>query len=298
MGPKFILPQRTFDPQNEFDVLIKEAEGAINGYQTTYPDQFEEEVAAVENNEELSPLGKRRAFKRLVDKYENHLEGARLIADPWIGRAEAEAARLEGVLNKRPFVEPQGTQAEQTAELIDRANRKHRSLLDFRQLGREQKHEVIWGALDKAPSSASARELLQNLSEDGLLSDGEEKRARMVIRRVANPDVVRAHEELVGGVDHTGEPDPERPGALTIAKMSRDNYRSYLRERTGVGLSLDQLAEQHAVTRPMIDERAIRLSRAAASNAEIFRAAQAEAEAKGLSLEVEPIQQAPFGIRT
>jgi len=41
----------------------------------------------------------------------------------------------------------------------------------------------------------------------------------------------------------------------------------------------------------------MRLSRAAASNAAIFRAAQAEAEAKGLALEVEPLREAPFNGR-
>lgn len=47
--------------------------------------------------------------------------------------------------------------------------------------------------------------------------------------------------------------------------------------------------EQHQLPRPVVAEHAIQPSRAAASNATIFRAAQAESAARGLALEVELI---------
>jgi len=47
----------------------------------------------------------------------------------------------------------------------------------------------------------------------------------------------------------------------------------------------------------VVEGAVMRLSRAAASNAAIFRAPQAEAEAKGLALEVEPLREAPFNGR-
>jgi len=108
LGPRYELPARHFDPKDALDALLKDAEGTIRGFQVTYPDEFDREVEAVEQNDELSPVGKARALKRIVQKFENDHPDIRKIGDAWIERAEAEAARLEAEVNKRPFIEPQG----------------------------------------------------------------------------------------------------------------------------------------------------------------------------------------------
>jgi hypothetical protein len=71
----------------------------------------------------------------------------------------------------------------------------------------------------------------------------------------------------------------------------------YIRERGGVAPSLDQLAAQYGVEPPEINpaNKTLRLSRAAASNAQIFQQAKAQAERNGQILVVDPIQEAGPG---
>lgn len=83
-------------------------------------------------------------------------------------------------------------------------------------------------------------------------------------------------------------------GALTKARFARDAYLRYVRERASVAPTLDQLAGRHGVPRPVVDGGRMVLSRAAASNAGIFRRANAKAEANGPAFEVESFEQA-FG---
>jgi hypothetical protein len=51
------------------------------------------------------------------------------------------------------------------------------------------------------------------------------------------------------------------------------------------------LEQQHNVPAPEVDGKTIRLSRATASNAVIFRQAQAEAQSKGLTFKVESLEE-------
>jgi len=48
------------------------------------------------------------------------------------------------------------------------------------------------------------------------------------------------------------------------------------------------------VPAPVVNDHAVLLTRAAASSAQVFCAAGTEPEAKGLALEVEPLQEAVF----
>jgi hypothetical protein len=227
-------------------------------------------------------------LKRIVEKFENH-PYKRDIADAWIARAEAEAARLEAEVNKRP-----STEGLSESERIALELRRDRHLRDFRALPPETQRDKIREALDKSATSDKARDLLFGLMDDGLLDEQTESRARTALRAGANPAAARALDELLGHTDYRGERDAST-GALTVAKFSRDQYLRYLRERTGVDLSLEQLAEQHQLPRPVVEGKVMRLTRAAVSNAQIFRQAQVEAESKGLTLEVDPIAASPFG---
>jgi hypothetical protein len=284
LGPRW-EPTRRYG-QEALDTLLKEATGVITGYQQTYLDEFERAVEAVEQNDELSAVGKQRALKKVVQQFENH-RSAKVIGDAWIERAEREVARLEGVVSKRP------ARGETQSEQIAHELRQHRALEDFRKLAPEAQRAKVREAIDKAAGAVPARQMLWNLLDDNLLDAAMESRARAALSHGANPEAAKALAELVGVVDYTGKRDPST-GALSVAKYSRDQFHSYLRERTGVDLSLDQLAEQHQVAKPIIDEHAIRLTRQAASNAVVFRQAQAEAQQRGLQLEVEPIREATF----
>ena len=270
-------PNRRLNRNDAHDVLLGDAEGVTVGLTQTYVSEFEQAVEAVEQNDELSEVGKQRALKKLVADFESHPDLKR-IAMPWIAKAEKAAEQLDGVLNARP-----NRDRLSVPEQIRAEHRHHRAMLDFRALTKEQRHNAVWAAIDKASTSEQARELLFGVIDDGLIDAQTEQRARAALRIGANREAARAHAELTG---------PE--GALTKAKFARDNYFQYLRERAGVDQSAAQLAERFGVPAPVVDKERVFLSRASASNAAVFRAAEAEAKQAGLAFEVETIEAA-FG---
>lgn len=207
-GPRYRPPTRRLDPKNPHDKLLLDAEGPIKGFQETYVAEFDAKADAIKADEELSPIGKQRRLAKLVAEYESHPH-VRDICDAWIASAEKEAQRLTDLISQRPSREGLSV-----AEQVREEHRHHRAMLDFRQLNPEQRHKAVWAAIDKASTSEQAREFLYGVMDDGLLDDQTESRARQALRVGGNPEAVRALSELVG--------DPTSPGALTIAKYSRD----------------------------------------------------------------------------
>jgi hypothetical protein len=274
LGSPYQPPNRQLDKNNLHDRILLDAAGISVGYVRTYPDELDRDVDEVESNEELSDKGKQRRKQKLSADYEQHKD-AKSIGEPWIARAEKEIADLRAVLNRRP--QRDGLSV---AEQIREEHRFNRMMMDFRQLTSEQRSSKAWEAIGKCATSERARELVQGLADDGLLNAPMEEAARRAVRQGAHPEAVRAHDELVE--------------ALEKVKFARDNYHGYVRERTGTGLTAQQLAEQHNVPPPQVDEHRIFLSRATASNAVVFRAAKIEAQQAGLPLEVETLEQA-FG---
>lgn len=92
---------RRLDRKEPFDELLHDAEGVTVGFTSTYPDELDKAAAEIEADDELSPVGKQRALKKLVAEYESHPD-VRGICDPWIARAEKEAQRLNDLLDQRP----------------------------------------------------------------------------------------------------------------------------------------------------------------------------------------------------
>ena len=291
LGPRYHPPARRLDPSNPHDKLLLAAEGAVAGPNETYATEFEVAVEKIERDETLSDKGKRGKLEALAQQYADH-EHVREFNGRWIERAEREAARLQTELIKRPTPELEGLSVpEQTARLVGDELRKNRQVLAYQAASAEKQREIVRGALDKAATAPTARETLTMLLDNNLLDAKLEPRARIALMRGAQPETLRQYEELVGAHSYDGTIDPERPGALVLARLARDNYRRFLRERAGLTLTLDQLSEQYGVPAPQIDAKTIRLSRETASNAVIFRQAQAEAEAKGLEFVVESLEE-------
>ena len=76
-----------------------------------------------------------------------------------------------------------------------------------------------------------------------------------------------------------------------MAKFARDSYNTYLNERAGTAPTLEELERKHGVDAPTIDGKSVHLSRSAASNAEVFRAAKSLADEKGMVMLVDEIEQ-------
>ena len=263
----------------------------MTGLNETHPGEFEAAVEQIENDETLSDKGKRIKLEALAAEYADHKD-VKEFSLKWIDRAEREAARFQSLLIKREAPDLTGLSVpEQTAKLVGDELRKNREALAYQAAPPEKQREIVRQALDKATTSPAARETLTMLLDSNLLDAQFEPRARLALIRGASPDTLRQYEELVGAHAFDGSIDPARPGALVLARLARDNYRRFLRERAGIPLTLDQLAQQHNVPPPQIDAKTIRLSRETASNAQIFRQAQAEAEAKGLEFVVDSIEE-------
>jgi hypothetical protein len=256
---------------------LLDAVGVSVGYVRTYPDELDRDVDEVDINDELSDKGKARKKAKLAADYESH-KAAKQIGEPWIQRTQKEIDSLHEVLNRRP-----SRDGLSLPEQIREEHRFNRLMMDFRALTAEQRSSKAWEAINKCETSERARELVQGLIDDGLLSAPMEQAARRAVRHGSNPEAVRAHDELVD--------------ALEKVKFTRDNYLNYVHERTGTGLSAAQLAERYNVPPPVINKDHIFLSRASASNAAVMRAAQAEAEQAGVPLEIETLEQA-FGRST
>lgn len=282
-GSRYQPPQRKLDKANsKLDDILADAEGVLNGLQRLLPDSFDREAEAIEANEDLSEIGKRRALQKLVERYERH-ENFKLLYDPWLKRAESEAQRLEAVISQRPKLE--GDHPERYAHEL----RHHRRMLDFRQLAPDERRAKVREALDKAVTSEAARALLWGLIDDDLLDGQSEQRARVALRSGGDPEAARALTELVGATDYTGRLDMARPGPLTIARFAKDSFLRYIRERAGVDPTLETLARDRGYPVPEVTGDRIVLSRRAASDAELFRLARSQAESQGLTLEVEEL---------
>ncbi len=233
-------------------------------------------MEVIEADEYSNEKGKARDLRKLSADFENHKD-AKSLGEPWIKRTEAEVEALRAVISKRP--QRDGSVAEQIRE----EHRFNRLMMDFRALTTEQRSAKAWEAINKCGTSERARELVQGLIDDCLLSVPMEEAARRAVRAGAHPEAVRAHDELVD--------------ALEKVKFVQSNYLSYVRERTGTAMTASQLAEQYGVPLPQVDEKRVFLSRAAASNAAVLKAAQIEAEQANLPLEIETLEQA-FGSGT
>ena len=274
LGSPYQPPNRRLNPSDPLDKILLDAVGISTGYVRTYPDELDHAVAEVEGDEFTNEKGKQRDLRKIAANYENHKD-AKALGEPWIRGTEKEIASLRTMLNRRP--QRDGLSV---PEQIREEHRFNRLMLDFRQLPTDQRSAKAWEAINKCETSERARELVQGLIDDGLLNAPMEEAARKAVRQGAHPEAVRAHDELVD--------------ALERVKFVRQNYLHYVRERTGTGLSAAQLAEQHGVPLPVVEKDRIFLTRAAASNAAVLRAAQAEAQQANLPLEVETLEQA-FG---
>jgi hypothetical protein len=185
-------------------------------------DAFDKAAAAIDNDNDLSDQGKAKARRELVTQYRE--SGAWRSKMEFVEESEKRTAALLAELTA-PTKPPND---ESPFDQVMRAHRVDRTVRRYEALPPDGQRAAFRAAIQTGDA-----ELLRSLlAEPALLSEGDARRATVVLMEQADKQKFAVYSELAGKMNFNGEHDPST-SALAVAKYSFELLNQHMDEWSG-----------------------------------------------------------------
>lgn len=226
----------------------------------------------------LGPVGRTDELARVGQEFIKRLDEPR--------RKQERGRKHAAELKRQSRVNPLSVTSKNADEAVERAFQRHRAIQRFENLDSSKRRQAVDVALEKRDWSF----LTVLLGEPALLDERTARVIEIEMLRNTNREAFDQLQELEGIFRYDGEVDG-LTGALPVLGFCISETENWLKQEFGDGsMTLEKLAQSKGLAQPVIDDGSITLTREAAHDVELFRAAKAEAESRGLSLQVEPFE--------